>query len=181
MKEMSQSEKNYFFGITGIQEYNYFIKAGEYYCGDTKKKVATILGSCVSVVFYNQKTNCMAISHGVMPVYNGEKNDFYYVDRAIKNLVNEMKRKGMEKKDITVMIIGGADVLKNDKNIPYVSIGEKNVQSAVNTLKKEGLKISRKITGGPCGRKVVFYPNTGKIIVKNLPSEYNTQYSDLFN
>ncbi|HEB33010.1 MAG TPA: hypothetical protein ENI15_19370 [Spirochaetes bacterium] len=103
------------------------------------------------------------------------------MDRAIINLVNEMKREGMGKKDITVMIIGGADVLKNDKNIPYISIGEKNVQSAVNSLKKEGLKIYGKTTGGSCGRKVIFYPNTGKIIVKNLPSEYNIQYSDLFN
>ncbi|HEB33006.1 MAG TPA: hypothetical protein ENI15_19350 [Spirochaetes bacterium] len=46
---------------------------------------------------------------------------------------------------------------------------------------KKGLKIYGEITGGSCGRKVIFYPNTGKIIVKNLPSEYNTQYSDLFN
>ncbi len=116
-----------------------------------------------------------------MPVYNGEKNDFYYVDRAIIALIDKMKRNGMEKKDITVMIIGGGDVLKNDKKISNISIGEKNVQSAVNTLKNEGLKIYRKITGGSCGRKVIFYPKTGKIIVKNLPSEYNIQYSDLFN
>ena len=114
-------------------------------------------------------------------VYNGEKNDFYYVDRAIIALIDKMKRNGIKKKDITVMIIGGGDVLKNDKNISYISIGEMNVQSAVNTLKKEGFKIYRKITGGSRGRKVIFYPHTGRIIVKNLPSEYNIQYSDLYN
>ncbi len=67
MEKDQQTIKTCIDEIHVLPENGHFLKPGEYYCGDTKKKVTTILGPCVSVIFYIKKLTCMAICHGMMP------------------------------------------------------------------------------------------------------------------
>jgi len=149
----------------------------------------TILGSCVGVVLYSPRTQKGAFCHAQLPEkeYKSklcsdscvhpcfkdlpENNEFKYVTCSIEYMFHQLSKMGIKNTEIKVLIFGGSDLFKFTFN--EISVGTRNLDTARKVLKNLNLQISQEDVGGHYGRKITFYPETGKAVVKILENSFH--------
>ncbi|HBZ36063.1 MAG TPA: chemotaxis protein CheD [Rikenellaceae bacterium] len=153
-----------------------FLKPGEIYISDIPTVVSTILGSCVAITMYNKRLGVGGICHAMLPnsPYEKEDSTFRYVDRSIPYMLKKFEEYGIEKNEMELKLLGGADVI-NRINENTSSIGQKNIEIAMNIIKKERLILMLSDVGGKQGRKIHFYTKTGEILLKRISGSCNMQ------
>ncbi|NLW67251.1 MAG: hypothetical protein GXY28_05590 [Bacteriovoracaceae bacterium] len=91
----------------------------------------------------------------------------------MEQLINEMiKRKG-SKKDFEAKVFGGGHVLnfrKTDSNVP-----ESNIDFVRAFLRMEQIDIVKEDVGGYSGRKILFFPETAKVLLQRLESSVDSK------
>lgn len=140
------------------------------------------LGSCVALTLYDTKQRIGGLSHIMMPKINSPQSPlnirgegrgvmkFQSADTAILVLMNEMIRKGATMLDIVAKIAGGARMFPSYSGIS-TGIGEQNIISIKQLLKKKGIPLIGEDTGWDYGRSVEFYLDSGRVIVKAFGKE----------
>lgn len=139
--------------------------------------VTTVLGSCVSVALFSQERRIGGIIHFALP--SQEQGDgvsaarmqalgaLHFGSTAIPILVDELcKRADLSHYELRAKIIGGASVLDPSSGSPKV--GPMNVAVAEKVLAEFGIPIVAREVGGLVGRKLRFYPQTGRLLVAQL-------------
>jgi len=152
------------------------LKAGEIYIAEKPTLVATVLGSCISVTMFSNRLKIGAICHGALPVYKKNRciretsnEPFKYVDYSISYMVSQLSNYGIKTCEIEVKLFGGADMFSfNNGNENKLTVGQQNIQVALNTIKEEKLRLMVSDTGGKRGRKIFFYTHTGEVLLKRL-------------
>lgn len=135
-------------------------------------RVITVLGSCVSVTFFNPRLKIGAICHGTLPLCRamGECNGicieaFKYMDCALKYILKNFRDHGVSNSELVVKIFGGADTLRSKRSN---TIGSQNVKIALDIIEAERLRVAAADVGDSFGRKLVFYSHTGDVYLKRL-------------
>ncbi len=147
------------------------IHPGEYHVSGDDVIIATVLGSCVSVSFWDQRLRQGGINHFMLPGDLDDKDvvrsrNAKYGMFAIELLYNELMKKGSRKADIVAKVFGGASVLRLSGSPTKIPKG--NVDFAVAYLQKEGIPIVANDTGGILPRKIFFFARTGRILLKRI-------------
>ncbi|MCD4834136.1 MAG: chemotaxis protein CheD [Bacteroidales bacterium] len=125
-------------------------------------QINTILGSCVSVCFWDAKLKTGGMCHYMLPYWNGEGlASPKYGNIAIEKLLEKMHSLGSSKINIVAKVFGGGEVIKT-KN-PQFNIGERNIKLAWEQLKELKIPIVSSSVGGKNGRKIIFYTETGEV------------------
>ena len=153
-----------------------YLKPGKMYCAEHPTLVVTVLGSCVSVTMFSRRTGVGAICHGHLPRCPGLKNcggacleGFKYVDCSIRQMARLFDHYGVKRGEIEVKCFGGADMFSRQTNKSRTeSVGRQNIQAAEQTIAGEGLSVLTRDVGGPQGRKILFYTDTGEVFLKRL-------------
>jgi chemotaxis protein CheD len=78
---------------------------------------------------------------------------------------------GIDKKNLTAKIFGGASMLQNNSNNLFQNIGEKNVQAARETLNKHQIPILFEDVGGHNGRTITFFLEDGRVLLRSGATE----------
>ncbi len=129
--------------------------------------VTTILGSCVSVCFFDRIKNIGGINHYMLPYWNGDGLETpKYGNVAILQLYQRMLDFGAKKEDIVCKIFGGAEML-NEQN-SFFNVGQRNVDLAFKLVEGLGIDVISSSTGGRQGRKIHFNTSTGEVLQKYL-------------
>ncbi len=152
------------------------LKAGEMRCSNHPMLVVTVLGSCLSVVMYSRRLGIGGICHGKLPSCSRQEpcsdqcsERFTYVDCSIRQMVKLFEQFGCRRSEMEVKYFGGADMFLRPVERPgLMSVGRKNSVVAQETIRSEGLTLTTRDVGGRQGRKVLFYPHTGEVLVKRL-------------
>jgi len=153
-----------------------YLKAGELHVTDQPSLVITVLGSCLSVTMHSSRQGIGGICHGLLPEC-GKKNSctsecldgFRYVDCSIRQMTGIFDKAGVKRSDIEVKCFGGADMFPRAiEKSGLISVGRQNIMTAEALLKQEGLPIARQDVGGIGGRKLLFYPHTGEVLLQRL-------------
>lgn len=144
-----------------------FIHQSQIYIGNDDMVVFTVLGSCVSVCLYDEKKRLSAICHYLLPLWNNQGlASPKYGNIAIKTILDEMVKKGCNKKNIVAKVFGGA----SSNDLSHLSrqylIGKNNIEIAKDILDKEKIKIISQDVGGFKGRKIWLEPSSGKVKLK---------------
>jgi chemotaxis protein CheD len=130
--------------------------------------IHTVLGSCVSVVFFDAKTLIGGINHYMLPYWNGQGLATpRYGNIAIQKLFDKMLALGASRHDIIAKVFGGSEVLQNGSEARF-KIGERNAEIAIKTLEQLKIPIKGKSIGGNYGRKVIFDTASGIVQMKFL-------------
>ncbi|WP_027720292.1 chemotaxis protein CheD [Maridesulfovibrio zosterae] len=154
-----------------------FLHTGDGYIGVKPTIVSTVLGSCVAVSMFSNRTKQGAICHAFLPYRHEAKAEnersiqiCRYVDTAIDHLLSSMLRLGVKKNELEVKLFGGATGLTTAQVRPpsALGIGNRNVKAALDCLAEKGLYPSRMDVGGNVGRKLLFATNSGDIWMKRL-------------
>ncbi|MBU0927856.1 MAG: chemotaxis protein CheD [Spirochaetes bacterium] len=147
------------------------IHPGEYFVSGDDIIIATVLGSCVSVAFWDQRLRQGGINHFMLP---GDLDDEDMIRNknakygmfAIELLYNGLMKEGSKKGDIVAKIFGGASVLRLASG--PTKIPKSNIDFAVEFLKKENIPVVANDTGGILPRKIFFFAKTGKVLLKRI-------------
>jgi len=151
-----------------------FLKPGELCVCDRPTRVSTILGSCVAVTIFNQRLRVGAICHALLPKNPKGHDALRYVDSAISSMFQKLEAMGVSKNEMEVKLLGGAHVL--ERNGTTQSVGQKNIETALEIMKQENLNLAVSDVGGRMGRKIHFYTHTGRVFftrIKRIPHEQN--------
>ena len=153
------------------------IYPGEFYVSPNDI-IATVLGSCISVCIKDTKTGIGGMNHFMLP--GDVRSDGIFLSAsakygmfAMEQLINDMLKKGGSQKHFQAKVFGGGHVLnfrKTDGNVP-----ESNIDFVRAFLKMEQIEIIKEDVGGYSGRKVLYFPDTGKVLLKRLKSTVDSK------
>jgi chemotaxis protein CheD len=144
-----------------------FLHPSNLFVGIDSQWVVTVLGSCVSVCFYDKKRSIGGINHFMLPLWNGDGLESpKYGNVAITQLLTRMLANGAKKEDIVCKIFGGAEVLSEQHSV--FNIGQRNIELAYKLMAELSLPVVSSSTGGHLGRKILFNTFTGEVLQKYL-------------
>jgi len=129
--------------------------------------ITTVLGSCVSVCFFDKERNIGGINHYMLPYWNGDGLESpKFGNVAILQLFQKMLDFGAKKEDIVCKIFGGAELLGENQSVFHV--GQRNVELAHKLVAELGISVTGSSTGGKQGRKIHFNTGSGEVFQKYL-------------
>jgi len=150
------------------------IMTGDCYVATEKREMlVTILGSCISVCARDTLTGVGGMNHILLPGLGGANNDgsTRYGAFAMEELLNNIYKNGGNKENLEVKIFGGGNVLKNSTS----NIGTKNIDFVKNFLADERIPIKSKHVGGDLPRRIHYFVDTGKVMMRQLKRRSDTE------
>lgn len=153
------------------------ILPGQFYVCAGNEVIATVLGSCVSACVRDTHIGVGGMNHFMLPTGVGSEADAgihqfdeaaRYGSFAMELLINAILKNGGKRRNLEVKVVGGGKVLPN-----LSDVGSSNITFVRRYLNTEGLPIVAEDLGDICPRKVLYYPQSGKLMVKKLRSLHN--------
>lgn len=129
------------------------------------------LGSCVGIAMWDTSSGVGGLSHIMLPDSTKIKNNsniYKFADSAIDELIRQLVDKGAARSRLKGKIVGGASMFAFQSQNEAMQVGKANVEAVRNKLRKEGIPLIAEDTGGSRGRTIVFYPQTGKIMIRTV-------------
>ncbi len=145
------------------------ILPGEYFVSEEPKVVYTVLGSCISVCLRDPLMGIGGMNHFMLaaPSSGGGTDSWAdsgrYGSFAMEMLINELLKRGAKKERLEAKVFGGGKIYEGN-----MDIGAKNAAWALDYLEREGMALLKANVGDVCPRKVYFFTNSGKVLMKKL-------------
>ena len=127
------------------------------------------LGSCLAVVVYDPGPRLGALLHVMLPdstinPAKAQASPYMFVDTGVPRLFRAVCGLGANRSRLVVKVVGGAQFL-NDNCM--FNIGERNFQTLVPLLAKNGYAIHARDVGGKISRTVRLDMPTGKVTIQS--------------
>jgi chemotaxis protein CheD len=151
------------------------ILPGEYYVSQNSEEViSTTLGSCVSACIRDKVFGIGGMNHFMLPLKNQHGSEDWmdsatrYGSYAMEHLINDILKAGGNRKNLEVKLTGGGKIVANMSDV-----GQRNIEFALEYLKTENLSLMSQDLGDVYPRKILYYPDSGRLRVKRLRSLHN--------
>lgn len=156
------------------------ILPGEYYVTTRDMLIVTVLGSCVSVCLRDKVSGVGGMNHFMLPGNSDTdagpvSSSARYGSYAMDILINHLLKLGAERRRLEAKIFGGGRVLSG---FTVNQVGDRNVDFVLHYLHEEKIPIAAQDLLDVYPRKVYFFPNTGRVLVRKLKSQHNTTIID---
>lgn len=138
---------------------------GEYFVANENMVIMTVLGSCIAACLWDSRSHIGGMNHFMLPDGDMVDSSGRYGSYAMEVLINEMLKLGARRETMQAKIFGGAQVMHN---FTTMNVGERNTNFVLNYLHTERIPIVSEDVLDIYPRKVVFFPVTGKAMVKRL-------------
>jgi chemotaxis protein CheD len=128
------------------------------------------LGSCVGICIRDPVTKIGGIAHAMLPdskQIDNNKNRAKFADTGIEDLVNKLVAMGCKKSRFEAKIAGGAQMFAFQNKSDMVRVGERNVEASKKKLRELGIPLKAQDTGLNYGRTIIFYPESGNLIIRS--------------
>ncbi len=158
-------QANFFFFDQHFQHNAVKVLPGEYFVSDKKIIIMTVLGSCIAACLWDSRMQVGGMNHFMLPEGDAADVSGRYGSYAMELLINEMLKMGARRETMQAKIFGGGQVMRN---FTTMNVGERNTQFVINYLRTERIPIVSEDVLDIYPRKVVFFPVTGKAMVKRL-------------
>jgi len=151
------------------------ILPGQYYVSKYGDEViATTLGSCVSACIRDNKLGIGGMNHFMLPLKHEHGSEDWmgaatrYGSYAMEHLINDILKAGGKRKNLEVKLAGGGKIVANMSDV-----GQRNIDFVLDYLQTENLDVFVQDLGDVHPRKVLYYPDSGRLRVKRLRSLHN--------
>ena len=145
------------------------ILPGEYFVSREPKVVYTVLGSCISVCLRDPFVGVGGMNHFMLAAPASDNALDRWVDTgrygsfAMEMLMNEIFKRGGKKERLEAKVFGGGKIYDGT-----IDIGAKNAAWALDFLEREGISPLKADVGDLCPRKVYYFTDSGKVLLKKL-------------
>jgi chemotaxis protein CheD len=145
-----------------LQERKINIVQGENHVdSDPAVVLTTILGSCIAACIWDGVAGIGGMNHFLLPGDGKHRQPggdaMRFGVHAMELLVNGLLRRGAQKKHMQAKLFGGARMIKG-----LTDIGELNANFAERFLREEGIMLAGGSLRGEQGRRIQFWPTTGR-------------------
>jgi len=146
---------------------------GEYYVSCKNELVTTVLGSCVSACVRDARLKLGGMNHFMLPLDGSNGTSAWstavsaatrYGNVAMERLINDILKLGGRREDLELKLVGGGRVLAE----MTTDIGARNIDFVREYVRDEGFKVLGEDLGDIYARKVVYFPETGRIRVRKI-------------
>jgi len=154
-------------GAVEVEGGRVYLHPGQFAVATSACTITTILGSCVAVGLRDAVAGIGGMNHFLLPRAHVGQASLRFGDVAIPQLIAEVCRLGAEPRRLEAVVVGGACVLDAYRDRPS-HVGRQNVRIAMELLGIAGIPVVALEVEGQNGRRVVFHPHTGNLVVKVL-------------
>lgn len=145
----------------------------QYLAVDDGTALVTVLGSCVAACLRDPVLRIGGMNHFMLP--DGSARDgapARYGSHAMELLINDLLKRGANRRRLEAKVFGGANVLRGFTSNP---VGSRNVEFVRDYLEAERIPLLASDLGGIHPRKIWFFPDTGKVMVQRLPHAHEAE------
>lgn len=158
-----------------------FLMPGDYFVGDERYRVRTLLGSCVSITLWHPGLRIGAMSHFLLPGLSSERRNserpddkpgMYGAD-AMRLLTEGMQRRGASLAQCQGKIFGGGAMFpRSDKTR---DIGTQNGDYARAMLQQHGIHVVSESLFGEGHRQLIFTIHSGEVLSRQIAPEQRVE------
>jgi len=144
------------------------ILPGEFFVSADPMIVYTVLGSCVSACIRDPVAGIGGMNHFMLPAPKGGDLDSWgestrYGAYAMERLINDILKRGGMRHRLEVKLFGGGKMYDGS-----LDVGANNAKWALAYLKTEGFQALKSDLGDVCPRKVYYFIDSGKVLMKKI-------------
>ena len=148
---------------------------GEYYVTRHAEMISTVLGSCVSACIRDSRLGYGGMNHFMLPLDGSLGQSAWgsatsaatrFGNVAMERLINDILKLGGRRENLEIKLVGGGRVLAE----MTTDIGARNIAFVREYVAAEGFKVLGEDLGDVFPRKVLYFPQTGRIRVRKLSS-----------
>lgn len=145
---------------------------GEFYITCSREAITTVLGSCVSACIRDPEVPVGGMNHFMLPEDTTSGRSRWlgvagmatrYGSFAMESLINGMLKLGARRERLEVKLFGGGHML----NVG-MDVGDRNIDFVRHWLQVEGYRVLAEDLGDTVSRRVVYFPFSGRVRVKQL-------------
>ena len=162
-KMVSEPKIRRYFDTTHSHYAVKLLPGSHYVTGDPCEMIVTVLGSCVAACVRDPVTGIGGMNHFMLP--QGDAGDWRasnavmrYGNHAMEVLINALIKTGCPRERLEIKVFGGGTVIGSGGNI-----GHKNAAFVTQYIRHEGLNLAASDLGGNYGRRIHYFPETGKV------------------
>jgi chemotaxis protein CheD len=142
---------------------------GEFYVTAVARDViSTVLGSCVSACVRDPDIGIGGMNHFMLPHsddgrWSGASAAMRFGNFAMERLINDILKRGGERRRLEVKIFGGASIGTD----PF-GIGQRNADYAERYFAHEGMRVLARDLKGRAARRLLYRPACGRAFIQEL-------------
>ncbi len=150
------------------------LNPGDHHATREKRIIATLLGSCISVVLFDLNLGICGANHFMLSDHGRAEGDIMnsssgrYGMYAMELLIGDIVKLGGDRRKLKAKVFGGGSVLA-EVNSSIINVPKKNIQFALDYLAAEKIPIVSQDVGGTEGRKIMVFTETAKVLMKRIP------------
>lgn len=142
---------------------DYLIKPGYIFVSVKPAIISAVLGSCVSVCIYDNELKIGGMNNFNLPsATQSNQSTARFGNVSTSALIRMMIDNGSKISSMEAQVLGGSN---NPDLISKKDIGQDNIRSALQVLKKKRVSVVSQDVGGQKGRKIVFDTGINQIVV----------------
>jgi len=149
------------------------ILPGEYFVSDQGMLLVTVLGSCVAACIRDVDSGIGGMNHFMLPDDGGRDtvgSSARYGTYAMEVLINHLFKMGARRNRLEAKVFGGGAVLAS---LASSNVGARNAEFVLDYLKTEKIPVVAKDLLDSYPRKVYYFSQTGRVLVKKLHRVHN--------
>ena len=150
-----------------------FLQPGEFYFGENKTRIRTLLGSCVAITLWHPKLRVGGMCHYMLPRRPRRKGseteplDGRYAEDAMKMFLGEIRGSRARACEFQVKLFGGGSMFRTTHPLDgRPTIAEANVEFGRAAIAQWGFKLSAEDLGGHGHRNVILDVWSGDVWVR---------------
>lgn len=147
------------------------IMPGELFVASGRIALATVLGSCVAACIWDPVTRIGGMNHFMLAAgreEDGRSETMRYGRFAMDTLIHHVVAAGALRHSLEAKVFGGGQVLRR---LSQNDIGGDNARFVLEYLQEQGIPVTAQDLGDVCPRKIYFFPDTGRVLLRRLPSD----------
>ena len=149
------------------------ILPGEYYITSREMVLVTVLGSCIAACIRDPVLCVGGMNHFMLPEHGGDPDSVLslsarYGAYAMELLVNHLLKMGASRSRLEAKVFGAGRVLAG-----VTDVGARNTAFVLQYLERENIRLLASDLGGSYPRKIYFFPDSGKVLVRELRTLHN--------
>lgn len=144
------------------------ILPGEFFVSKEPMVVYTVLGSCISACIRDPIVGVGGMNHFMLPEPKGGAHDSWgestrYGSYAMESLINEILKRGGLKSRLEIKLFGAGRIYEGN-----IDVGANNAKWVIEYLRSEGLATAKTDLGDVFPRKVYYFTESGRVMMKKL-------------
>lgn len=150
-----------------------FLQPGEFYFGENKTRIRTLLGSCVAITLWHPRLEVGGMCHYMLPRrprrkgWEAERLDGRYAEDALKLFLREIQRTRTRASEFQVKLFGGGRMFRAGSPLERrPTIADANIEFGRAAIAQCGFKLSAEDLGGQGHRNVILDVWSGDVWVR---------------